>query len=86
MRRCHAEVLLFVSPQVIGFRANNTSSNLDFMAFYEACSSQAFAAMQRHEENQDGGPAEIKIAAFWRFLAVFARKTYGRRQIDLSSD
>ena len=30
------------------------------MAFYEACSSQASAGMQRHEVNQDGGPAEIK--------------------------
>ena len=56
------------------------------MAFYEACSSQASAGMQRHEENQDGGPAEIKIAAFWRFLAVFSRKTYGRRKLELSSD
>ena len=61
------------------FRANNRSSNLD-------CSSQASARMQRHKENQDGGPAEIKIVAFWRFLAVFARKTYGRQQIELSSD
>ena len=56
------------------------------MAFYEACSSQSPAEMQRHDENQDGGPAEVKKAAFWRSFPVFSRKTYRRRQIKLCLD
>lgn len=65
---------LFVSPHVIGFRGNNRPSNLVILAFYEACSSQSFAKMQRHDGIQDGGTVEDEKATFWRFMAVFRSK------------
>ena len=68
--RCHAKVLLFVSPRVIGFRANNRSSNLVFLTFCEDRSTQSLATMQRHNEIQDGGPNEVEMATIWPFLRM----------------